>query len=157
MQTVALRKYLRKFWTTTTRVNFFIVQKSAFVPTEDNFVFGEELSMDLMFLDCKEVLYIVDTATHLSSATFVDENGTNYGQSVQGVWIAFVMNWCTMYIGYQNLLSTDQGSILNSERWTKWWICMEFCSDFWISCSQLIRYWWAISRTNWKNLSKNAI
>ncbi len=87
------------------------------LPTEESLVFGDELSLDLMWIDGKAVLHIVDTATRFSAATFLDSNGSTYGQSVEGVWMAFTHTWCTMYTGYPNRMRTDQGSIFTSERW----------------------------------------
>lgn len=73
--------------------------------------------MDLMFLDGKSVLQIVDTATYFCSATFLDAHGGNHKQSVQSFWIPFVMTWCEMYTGYPNILPTNKGSIFTSARW----------------------------------------
>lgn len=42
------------------------------LPTEENFKFGEKLSMDLVFLDGKAVLHLVYTANRFSAATFLD-------------------------------------------------------------------------------------
>ncbi len=89
----------------------------ASIPDESELVFGDELSIDLMFLDSKAVLHIVDTATRFSAATFLDSHGETYGQSVDGIWLAFCMTWCTMYTGYPNRLRTDQGSVFTSDRW----------------------------------------
>ncbi len=87
------------------------------LPTEDELVFGDELSIDLMWIDGKATLHIIDTATRFSAATFLDSHGENFGQSVEGVWMAFVNTWCLMYTGYPNRLRTDQGSVFTSERW----------------------------------------
>ena len=61
-----------------------------FLPNEDDLKFGDEISMGMMFLDGKAVLHIVDTATRFSAATFLDANGGEYGQSVEGIWKAFI-------------------------------------------------------------------
>lgn len=87
------------------------------LPSEENLVFGDELSIDIMFLEGKAVLHIVDTATRFSAATFLDAHGVTYGQSVNGIWLAFVMTWCLVYTGYPNRLRTDQGSAFTSDRW----------------------------------------
>lgn len=86
------------------------------LPTEKNLLFGEELSMDLMFLHGRDVLHVTDTATHYSAATFLDSAGASYGQFVEGIWEAFLNTWCTMYIGYPNRLRTGQGSVFTSNR-----------------------------------------
>lgn len=40
------------------------------LPTEESLVSGKELSLDLMFLDCKSVLHIFDPTKHFSAASF---------------------------------------------------------------------------------------
>ena len=70
--------------------------------------FGDELSMDLMFLNGKAVLHIIDTATRFSAATFLDAHGSSYGQSVDGIWLAFSETWYTLYTGYPNRLRVDK-------------------------------------------------
>lgn len=50
---------------------------------EQNIIFRDELSMDLMFFDGKAVLHIVDT--RFRAATFLDSNGEINGQLVEGV------------------------------------------------------------------------
>ena len=90
------------------------IRFKASIPTEDSVKFGEELSMDLMFLDGKALLHIVDTATRFSAATFLDGD---FDQSVEGIWLAFIQAWCTLYTGYPNRLRVDQGSSFTSDRW----------------------------------------
>ena len=63
------------------------------LPNEHDLKFGGELSIDLMFLDGKAVLHVIDTATRFSSAIFLDAHGATYGQSVEGIWLAFVEAW----------------------------------------------------------------
>ena len=87
------------------------------LPTEDDIKFGEELSIDLMWLDGKAVLHIVDTATRFSAASFLDSSGQDYGQSVEGIWLSFIEIWCAMYTCYPNRLRMDQGSAFTSDRW----------------------------------------
>lgn len=53
-----------------------------------------------MFLNGKVVLHVIDKATRFSLATFLDANESSYGQSTEGVWIALMECWCTVYIGY---------------------------------------------------------
>lgn len=60
------------------------------MPNEDDLVFGEELSIELMFLDGITLLHIVDTATYFSAQTFLDSSGETYGKSVEGIFFAFV-------------------------------------------------------------------
>ena len=95
------------------------VRFKASIPNENELVFCEEVSIDLMFIEGKAIPHIVDTATRFSAATFLDSEGEKFGQSVDGIWTAFVMTWCTMYSGYPNRMRTDQGSVFTSERWKK--------------------------------------
>lgn len=73
--------------------------------------------MDLMWINGKAILHIVDTATRFSAACFLDSAGMDYGQSVDGVWTAFIQTWCTIYSGFPNRIRTDQGSVFTSQRW----------------------------------------
>ena len=56
------------------------------LPTEEELVFGDEISMDLMWLDCKSVFHIIVTATRFKIANFRDSHVENYGQSVECIW-----------------------------------------------------------------------
>lgn len=80
------------------------------MPPYPDLKFGEELSMDLMWINSEAVLHIVDTATRFSTATFLDD----YGHSSSGVWNAFIDTWCTVYTGYPNKVRTDFGSNFQS-------------------------------------------
>lgn len=62
----------------------------ASVPTEENLVFGVEVSVDLMSLNEKTVLHVIDTVTKFSPATFLDAHGINDGQSSEEVRIALM-------------------------------------------------------------------
>ena len=70
-----------------------------------------------MFIEGKAILHIVDTATRFSSAIFLDSQGNNYGQSINGVWLAFIEAWCNLYTGLPNRIRTDAGSVFTSPRW----------------------------------------
>lgn len=83
------------------------------LPNEDRIVFGSDLSLDLMFINGKALLHIVDTATKFSSATFLDK----YGQSTTGIWNAFIDSWCTRYTGNPDRILSDSGSVLTSKAW----------------------------------------
>lgn len=80
---------------------------------DDELMFNEELSMDLMWLDGKAILHIVDTATGFNAAEPLR------GQLVEDVWNAFIYGWVTLYPGYPNKLKVDQGSVFTSARWNK--------------------------------------
>lgn len=83
------------------------------LPSDKDLVFGSELSMDLMFIDGKALLHIVDTATRFSAAIFLDK----YGHSTNGIWNAFIDSWCTLYTGYPDRIKCDAGSAFNSKEW----------------------------------------
>ena len=89
------------------------IRFKATLPSVDDIIFGEELSIDLMFIDSEAVLHVVDTATRFSAATFLKD----YGLSVEGIWLAFIEAWCTIHTGYPNRLRTDAGSVFTSSRW----------------------------------------
>jgi hypothetical protein len=72
------------------------------IPPTDDIVFEDEVSIDLMFINGKAILHIADTATMFSAATFLDSNLATYGQSVEGVWVALMETWFTVYTGYPN-------------------------------------------------------
>lgn len=77
------------------------------IPNEEELVFREELSMDLVFLGNKSVLHIIVTGKRFSAATFPGSFAESYGQNVKGIWFAFVMKWCPEYSGYPNRSRTD--------------------------------------------------
>jgi hypothetical protein len=92
------------------------VRFRASLPSDD-LIFGDELSIDLFWVDGAAVLQVVDVATKFTASTFLDNNGFNYGQSIDGVWAAFIDCWATTYTGYPNKLRTDAGSIFVSPLW----------------------------------------
>ena len=51
--------------------------------------FCYKVSIDLIFLDGKAVLHVIDTTTHVSAATFLHSYGKKYGQTADGIWLAF--------------------------------------------------------------------
>jgi hypothetical protein len=82
----------------------------------EDIVFGGELSVDLTFIDGQAVLHVVDTAKKLSAETFLDSHNGSFGQSVEGVFLALIETWFTLYTGYPNRLRIDSGSIFASPR-----------------------------------------
>ena len=89
------------------------IRFKATLPSVDDIIFGEELSIDLRFIDSEAVLHVVDAATRFYAASFLKD----YGQSVEGIWLALIEAWCTIYTGYPNRLRTDAGSVFTSPRW----------------------------------------
>jgi Reverse transcriptase (RNA-dependent DNA polymerase) len=74
-------------------------------------VFNQEVRLDLMYIDGRPVLYVVDTGTVFGVATFLDE------QSFGSVWNALLRCWSTMYVGFPMSMLTGQGSIFLSRDW----------------------------------------
>jgi hypothetical protein len=85
----------------------------------DKLAFGNELSIDIMWIEGDAVLHVVDTATRLSATKYLDTNGAEYGQGVDGVWSALFDCWVAVYSGYPNKLRTDAGSVFKSPRWSQ--------------------------------------
>lgn len=86
---------------------------------EPQLVFQDEILLDLPFIDGRAIFYIVDTATHFSAATFLYSHGEIYGQTVEGISLAFVMTCVTLYVEYPNQLRTEKRSVFTSDRWRK--------------------------------------
>jgi hypothetical protein len=49
------------------------------LPNMEDIVFGDELSIDLMFIDGQIVLHVVATETRFSAATFLDSHNGSFG------------------------------------------------------------------------------
>lgn len=78
---------------------------------EEKIVLNHEVALELFWLDGKPVLHVVDLGTGFSNALFLQ------GQSVSGVWSAFTLCWCTIYVGHPHSMCTDSGSVYTSQRW----------------------------------------
>lgn len=63
------------------------------LPTEERLVFGDEVSIGIMFLEKDAVHHIVDTATRLSAAAFLDQKWATNTQTIEGIWLAFATTW----------------------------------------------------------------
>lgn len=74
------------------------------IPIEDKLFFGEEQSLDFLYLDRKAVLHVIDTAFCFSAATLLDSKGKSNGQSVHGFSLVFLTIWCQTYIAHPNRL-----------------------------------------------------
>jgi hypothetical protein len=77
----------------------------------DRIVFNKEIIMDLMYLESKPVLHVIDRGTTFSSAKFL------YSSDRITVWNTFVQCWTSMYVGFPDSILTDQGSVFQSEDW----------------------------------------
>ena len=78
-----------------------------------NVVFNSVLALDLMYIRQQPILHVVDLSTNFSAARILP------GQSVQGVWSAFLQCWVSVYPGYPDVIKTDQGSVFTSSEFLK--------------------------------------
>jgi len=82
------------------------------MPNEDTRL-SQLVYVDLMWIEGKAALHVVDKDTCLGAAAFLNE-----GQTTDAVWEAFQRIWVTPYIGYPAEMHVDQGSNLTSARWS---------------------------------------
>ncbi len=71
-----------------------------------------EVALDLMWIEKKAVLHVVDIETGFNSATSLSF------QTVEAVRDAFVISWASLYIGFTMKICAGQGSAFKSVRWT---------------------------------------
>lgn len=64
--------------------------------------FNERLLIDIMYLDGKPVLHIVDEGTHFSAARFINDVST------KTVWSTIIDCWATLYTGLPRKILVDQ-------------------------------------------------
>lgn len=88
----------------------------ALATDEGDLLFGYESSIDLILIDGKSALHIVDTAPRFNSASFLDAHCETYGHSVYVIRSTFSNTRVTMYTGYPNRLQRDQGSVYTLDR-----------------------------------------
>ena len=74
-------------------------------------VFNRTVCMDIMFLEGKPVLHIVDRDTKFSAAAFLKSETTDE------TWETLMRIWVSVYIGFPETIATDQGTQFQSERW----------------------------------------
>jgi hypothetical protein len=67
------------------------------LPSGEELSFGSELSTDLMFINGKAVLHVIDSATRFDTATFLDSHSESYLQRSDGIWDPFIDIWCSIY------------------------------------------------------------
>lgn len=88
------------------------VQRCKVSMTNVKIIFNRKLALDLIWLDRKAALYIVDIDTHFNSAQFLNT------QTVEHVWEAFLSCWTTMFIGNPLKIRVDQCSVFTSIHFT---------------------------------------
>jgi hypothetical protein len=74
---------------------------------------GEEISVDLMSLQGRSVLHVVDSSTSYSSAAFLT------AETAIGVWQALVTCWITFMPGFPRTIRSDSGPQFTSETWKR--------------------------------------
>ena len=70
----------------------------------ENVRFNERLLIDIMYLEGKAVLHIVDEGTRFSAARFVSDVST------MTIWKTVITCWATIYTGLPRKILVDQGS-----------------------------------------------
>ena len=88
------------------------------VSMPDDIVFNNEVVVDLMWLDGKPVLHIVDRGTHYSAASFVTD------ESAETTWNTLVRCWVSLYTGFPCIIAHDKGSLFTSRFFRK--ACAQF-------------------------------
>lgn len=66
--------------------------------------FNERIMVDVMTIDGKKVLHVVDEGTRFSAARFLDD------ESTATVWKTLIECWVAIYTGLPNRIIVDQGS-----------------------------------------------
>ena len=79
----------------------FVVKVS--VP-HDGIVFNSEVVIDIMWIQGKHVLHVVDRATHFQAARFIPDDST------ETIWRTFMQMWVLVYLGPPDNLRHDQGT-----------------------------------------------
>jgi len=80
------------------------------LPTQD-IIFNQTVLLDLMYLDGKPVLHVIDKDTLFSAATFLQ------GETVEKVWWAYTWSWVYAYAGHPEAMHTDQGPQFVAAGW----------------------------------------
>lgn len=66
--------------------------------------FNARSYIDIMYLDGKPVLHVVDESTHFSAASFLTRT------TAEAVWEATMLCWSSVYTGHPNNIMADDGS-----------------------------------------------
>eukprot|EP00171_Calliarthron_tuberculosum_P022726 IDg22726t1 len=73
------------------------------VPRED-LIFNSEVVVDIMYIEGRPVLHLVDRATHYQAARFLNDIST------ECIWRTFMQMWVLVYLGAPDNLRHDQGT-----------------------------------------------
>ena len=80
------------------------------LPDED-VIFNRTVCLDLMYLDNSAVLHVVDKDTKFSAASFLAK------ETAEETWKTFMSIWVCVYIGFPDIMATDQGPQFKSSLW----------------------------------------
>lgn len=82
---------------------------------KETIVFNRKVALDLMYLDSRPVLHVVDRDTDFGAAHFVKSQTKN--STTAQIWDTFVEMWALMYTGFPDIVMTDRGSTFTSKDW----------------------------------------
>lgn len=74
-------------------------------------VFNPEVAIEVMWIDGKAIIHVVDVQTNYQNA------GLFKGQSTEDVWDVFVEERSSVYLGHPSKIKVDQGSVFTSKKW----------------------------------------
>ncbi|OSX76619.1 hypothetical protein BU14_0183s0011 [Porphyra umbilicalis] len=77
----------------------------------DDLSFNRTVYLDLMYLEGKSVLHVVDRDTAFSAAAFTD------GERVDVLWQLYCCIWANPYVGHPSFMHADQGPQFKSAAW----------------------------------------
>ena len=84
----------------------------ATIPPED-IIFNREVAIDLMWLNGKPVLHVVDTATNFQNAVFLKSKSTD------DIWNDFIDCWTSVHVGFPEIIRLDRESSFTSDQFRK--------------------------------------
>ncbi len=98
-------------------------EETIFVPSfyTRKIVFNHEIFLDLEYLEPRPytpILYVVDRGTHFSAARFAPD------ESAERIWNTFLSCWVSVYFGFPNIVSHDQGSLFSCDFFSS--TCVKF-------------------------------
>ena len=71
---------------------------------QENVRFNADVYVDIMYIDGRPVLHIVDGATRFSAARFLPKVST------ESIWEAIILCWSSIYTGLSHTIRVDEGS-----------------------------------------------
>jgi hypothetical protein len=87
------------------------VVSASMTDAEHDFCFGGQVDMDLLWIQPRPVLHVVDHDTGFTAAYFVT------GETMEHIWEAFLSCCSLIYDGMPKALLVDQGPYFVSQRW----------------------------------------